>query len=73
MADVRVMVTKTFEYRGRTARRGSTLPMAPLDAAMAARTGHVTLVSGAVVEPDPEPVMARVRRRYRRRDMAAEG
>lgn len=73
MADVTVTVTKAFEYRGRQVRRGARVAMAPLDAAIHARQGHVTLVVGQVVEPDPEPEPVRSRRRYRRRDMVAEG
>lgn len=73
MADVTVTVTKTFEYRGQPARKGSAVNMDPVDAAIESRRGNVTLVAGAVVPPDPEPEPAQRRRRtYRRRDMVAE-
>lgn len=70
MADVTVTATKGFTYRGRARRKGERVTMSPLDAAIKARRGEVTLIEGTVVTPEPEPVT--VRRRYRRRDMAAE-
>jgi hypothetical protein len=72
MADVTVTATKAFEYRGRSIRRGARLAMAPIDAAIEARRGNVTLIVGQHVTPDPEPEAPRSRRRYRRRDLVAE-
>ena len=70
MADVTVTVTKTFQYRGQTARRGAKLNMAPIDAALECQRGYVTAEIGARIDPEPVPVPSR--RRYRRRDLTAQ-
>ena len=72
MADVTVTATKRFTYRTRDIRKGQRVVMAPVDAAIKAREGFVTLVVGQIVTPEHEPELVPVRRRYRRRDMTAE-
>jgi hypothetical protein len=75
--DVTVRALKAFTYRHRDVRRNDAVTMTPLDAAVHARRGDVSLAAGyrtrdvtpELPEPEPEP---RRTRRYRRRDLVAE-
>ena len=68
-------VLKAFDYKQRGYRAGDLVEMEPLDAAIHARKGHISLAKlrkpstqTADLEPDAPPK----RRRYRRRDMEPE-
>lgn len=66
MRTVTVKATKDFEYHGQRIASGRAVVMRPIDAAIAARRGEVTLTRGLdFIEPEPEPVTPRRRRRRR--------
>ena len=79
-----VYVTRAFELDGRDVQPGDFVQVAPLEAAMLARKGYVTLTmrkrtaivtKDLVAEPptpEPEPPPVRPRRTYRRKDQVAE-
>lgn len=74
---VDVPAKKALIYQGRSYVRGELVPMRPIDAAIAARRGDVSLTRHTrhrqmEVEADPEPEPALRSRRYRRRDMVPE-
>lgn len=78
MADVTVTAVRSFLYRGELVNKGSDVKMEPVAAAIEARKGNVSLVSGyrskvmKAEEPQDEAPPTRRRRQYRRRDMTAE-
>ena len=83
MARVTVPVLKPLIYQGRSYVRGESVTMDAIEAAAGGRAGTVSLTRGAKVAAgtyqtrdlaaDVSAETARPRRRYRRRDMTAEG
>lgn len=76
MKTVVVQARAPFSYQGRGLRAGELVAMTPIDAAMKARQGLVSLTRRApgpdvVAILDPAPV-PKSRRRYKRRDLEAE-
>lgn len=75
---VTVRALKSFDYEGHSYACGADVTMTPIDAAVHARKGNVTLSKGyrtrAITPepPAPEPDPPARTRRYRRRDMTAE-
>lgn len=72
MAHVIVTALKPLEYRGRSHVRGDKFEAVPVEALALQRTGHVTLTTGAMVEPPVVKPAPRARRSYRRKDIVAE-
>lgn len=72
---VPVWVVQPLDHQGRAYVRGDRIELSPTRALAYRRQGKVTLTRGIVIErdPEPEPEPVQPRRRYRRRDMAAEG
>lgn len=78
-------VLKAFTYDGRDVAPGDMVTMPPIDAAIHGRKGHISLTRGAIatraltaeradVPAEEAPVLIETpRRRYRRRDLTAEG
>ena len=70
MKTVVVQARAAFSYQGRGLRAGELVTMTPIDAAAAARHGLVSLTR----RPKADPVAApKSKRRYKRRDLEAEG
>lgn len=71
---VTVRAVKPFDYNGRMVNTGSDLEMPPLDAAVHARKGNVSLTKyqNRSMQADDAPPTRRRRGNYRRRDMTAE-
>lgn len=73
---VTVPALQEFAYQGRSYRRRDLVVMSPLDAAIHARQGHVSLVQSystrqLVAEPtDPQPTQRRRRGRPRKRQVS---
>ena len=78
MSEVTVTAVQSFLYHGEPVNKGTDVTMPALDAAIEARKGNVTLVTGyrkkvmKAETPAEEAVPVRRRRNYRRRDMTAE-
>jgi len=78
MSEVTVTAVKSFLYHGEPVNKGADVTMPAIDAAIEARKGNVSLLSGyrtKVIKaeaPADEAVPVRRRRSYRRRDMTAE-
>lgn len=68
-ARVTVPVLRSLTYQGRDYVRGDSLEAPPVEIAILARRGYVTLTVGAEVARDEPPP---ARRRYRRRDLTPE-
>jgi len=71
MKTVVVQARAAFSYQGRGLRAGELVTMTPIDAAAAARHGLVSLTR----RPPTAPVVEtpKSKRRYKRRDLEAEG
>ena len=80
---VNVPAIKEFLYQGRTIHAGESVTMEPVEAAIHARAGNVSLTrdyqrrdmtpATSTASADGSPAGSRRRRNYRRRDMHAEG
>lgn len=82
-ATVTVPALKPLEYQGRSYVRGDLVKATPVDAAVMASRGEVTLTRGVVIAPAPQreqqameadppgAAPSRRRRSYRRSDMTA--
>ncbi|HOW49373.1 MAG TPA: hypothetical protein PLB26_17165 [Rubrivivax sp.] len=69
-----LIAERAFFYAGRTRRKGEVFEAAPAHARLLVRTRQAK-AQEPTAEPVPadEPVAARSRRQYRRRDLRAEG
>lgn len=74
-----VQARAAFSYQGRGLRAGELVTMTPIDAAVKARQGLVSLTRprrapapDVVAILDPAPAVPKSRRRYKRRDLEAE-
>ena len=69
----KLIAQKSFFYGGRTRRKGEVFEATPAHAALLLKTRQVKAHEETEAPAAAEPVAARTRRQYRRRDLRAEG